>query len=187
MKTKNPVTKCYPQWVLNPGLWWTSDSKSNTLLSGLTWHVLPGRSLTFCSCTTWFLDLNDSVRINRAWQYKGPKVSVLQATVNLVQKGECWTWNQRFRCSTLIGGNIFHWLLCFHAVNSLCQYWQFHLVVKTPRDCYYSGSTTWRILVPWDPFPFRPYHKKNSHTLRPISIISSFSSLNPILFWTSLM
>ena len=26
----------------------------------------------------------------------GPKVFVLQANAELVQKGECWTWNQRF-------------------------------------------------------------------------------------------
>ena len=30
-----------------------SDSKSNTILSTLTWHVLLRRSLNFCSCTTW--------------------------------------------------------------------------------------------------------------------------------------
>ena len=34
-KLKNQVTKCYPHWGLNPGLWLTSDSKSNTLLSEL--------------------------------------------------------------------------------------------------------------------------------------------------------
>ena len=37
----------------------TSDSKSNTLLSELTWHVLLRGSLNFCSCTTWFLDFYD--------------------------------------------------------------------------------------------------------------------------------
>ena len=37
----------------------TSDSKSNTLLSELTWHVLLRGSLNFCSCTTWFLDFHD--------------------------------------------------------------------------------------------------------------------------------
>ena len=59
-----------------------SDSKSNTILSTLTWHVLLRRSLNFCSCTTWCLD--DLRRINRAWLYKEPKVSVLQANVKLV-------------------------------------------------------------------------------------------------------
>ena len=33
--------------------------KPNTILSGLTWHVLLRRSLNFCSCTTWFLDLEE--------------------------------------------------------------------------------------------------------------------------------
>ena len=39
-ENKNPVTKYYLQWGLNPGLWLTSDSKSNTLLSELTGHLL---------------------------------------------------------------------------------------------------------------------------------------------------
>ena len=78
-------TKCYPQWVLNP---WTTDCKSNTLFSRLIWYVLFRRSLNFCSCTT-------LLRINKAWLHKEPKISVLQANAKLVQKGECWTWNQR--------------------------------------------------------------------------------------------
>ena len=82
------------KWVLNP---WTSDSKSNTLLCELIWHVLLRRSLNFCSCTTWFLDL---VRIDRTWLYKETKVSVLQAIyAKLVRKGERW----RFRGSILTG------------------------------------------------------------------------------------
>ena len=59
-------------------------SKSNMLLSTLTGHLLLGRSLNICSCTTWFLDFDDQVKINRAWLYKDPKVSVLQANVKLV-------------------------------------------------------------------------------------------------------
>ena len=64
-------------------------AKSNTTL---TWHLLLRKFLKFCSCTTWNLDLNDlrginrdDLRgINRAWLYKEPKVSVLQANVQLV-------------------------------------------------------------------------------------------------------
>ena len=43
------------------------------------------------------------------WLCKEPKVSVLQANAQLVQKGECWTLNQRFMRglgSILTGGNI---------------------------------------------------------------------------------
>ena len=115
------------------------------------------------------LDLNDLVRINRAWQYKGPKVLVLQATVNLVQKGECWTWNQRFRSSILIGGNIFHWLFCFHvvismmpilAISSSCENPEWVVTIQVlqhdefsyPETHFYSGPKTRRTLVPWDPF-----------------------------------
>ena len=61
-----------------------SDSKSNTLFSTLTWHVLLRRSLNLCSCTTWYLDLDDLMGINWAWLHKEPKVSVLQANAKLV-------------------------------------------------------------------------------------------------------
>ena len=64
----------------------TSHSKSNTVSFELIWHVLLRGSLNFCSCTTWFLDLDDLVRINRASQHKEP--AVLQANTNLAQKGE---------------------------------------------------------------------------------------------------
>ena len=37
-----------------------SDSKSNTIISTLTWHVLLRRSLNFCSCATWFLDFKEN-------------------------------------------------------------------------------------------------------------------------------
>ena len=50
-----------PLLVLNP---WISDSKSNTLLSELIWHVLLRRSLNFFTCATWFLGFDDLVRIN---------------------------------------------------------------------------------------------------------------------------
>ena len=72
-KQKNQVTKCYLQWRLNPDLWLTSDSKSNTLLSQLIWHVLLKRSLNFCLCITWFLDLVDLVGVNRAWLLRSLK------------------------------------------------------------------------------------------------------------------
>ena len=51
------------------------------------------------------LDL-DLFRINSTWLYKEPKVSVLQGHAKLVQKGDCWVWNQNARGSILTGGNI---------------------------------------------------------------------------------
>ena len=114
---KNPVTKCYPKRLLKP---WTCDSKSNTHLSELIWRVLVRRSLNFYSCTTWFLDLDGLVKINRAWLFKEPKVSLSQANAKLAQKEECWTWNQRFRCSRLTGGNIL--LLDFLFLHSKASY-----------------------------------------------------------------
>ena len=52
-------------------------------------------SLNVCYCTTWFLDLDYLVGINRAWLYKERKSSILQANAKLAKKRECWTWNQR--------------------------------------------------------------------------------------------
>ena len=81
---KKSSDKMLPPVGIEPEPLITSDSKSNTILSTVTWHVLHRRSLNFCSCTTWCLDLDDLRRINRAWLYKEPKVSVLQANVKLV-------------------------------------------------------------------------------------------------------
>ena len=75
-----------PQVCIEPRII-TSDSKSNSLLSELERPVLLMRSLNFCSCTTWFLDLDDLVRINRHDHIRSAKVSVLQANAKLVQKG----------------------------------------------------------------------------------------------------
>ena len=69
-KQKIPVTKILPPVSFESrdliNVWF----QVNTLLSELIWHVLLWSSLNFCSCTTWFLDLGDLVRINRAWLYK---------------------------------------------------------------------------------------------------------------------
>ena len=51
-ENKNSSNKMLPTVGIEPGSLITSDSKSNTILSGLTCHVLPRRSLNLCSCTT---------------------------------------------------------------------------------------------------------------------------------------
>ena len=68
------------------------------------------RSLNFCPCTTWFLDLDDLVRINRASLHKDSKVSVLQPNACLAQLVWCWTLKQVIiPCIRLspTGGNFF--------------------------------------------------------------------------------
>ena len=60
-------------------------------------------------------------RINIALLHKEPKVSVLQANVKLVQKGLCWTWNQRPREAQLLFPlevTFYHWIFCFQAVKT---------------------------------------------------------------------
>ena len=91
--------------------------------------MLPRRSLNFCSCATWFLDL---------------------ANVKLVQKGECWTWNQRFirgLGSLLTGGNILSLdFFCFHIVKPLMP-----ILALLPFLCISKrGSLNWaHFILEW--------------------------------------
>ena len=78
-----------------------------------TGHLLLGRSLNFCSCTTWFLDFDDSVRINRAWLYKDPKVLALQAIASVAQEGAWWTWNLRAWTLFPLGVIFCYWTFWF--------------------------------------------------------------------------
>ena len=96
----------------------TYDFKLNTLLSELTWHVVLRGSLNFCSCISWFLSLDNLVIINRAWLYKEPKLSVLQANARLAQKGEYWTWNQRSWVQSLLEVTFCYWNFWFSRSKS---------------------------------------------------------------------
>ena len=115
------------QWqTVTPSEYWTWASNeplipSPTLLSGLIWQVLLRGSLYFCSCTTWFLDLDDSDGINRAWLYKEPKVSVLQAHTQLVQKGE---WR------VLDLGSLEARVQYSATLPTLCIYWKTRMMVQ---------------------------------------------------------
>ena len=52
MKIKKSSDKMLLLVGIEPGPLIASDSKSNTILSTLTCHMLLRRSLNFCSCTT---------------------------------------------------------------------------------------------------------------------------------------
>ena len=93
-KQKKIQRKMFLQVGIEPGPLITSDAKSNTLLSGLTWHVLVRRSLNFCSCTTWFLDITDSVRINRVWLY------IRNLSLSLTSKCQLSPERLTFACKT---------------------------------------------------------------------------------------
>ena len=85
--------------------------------------------------------VDDLVGINGAWLHKEPKVSVLQASAHLTQKGECWTWNQRLIIgpgSILTGGNILL-LEFFHIVKPLMP-----ILVLLP-----ISSSLWKTLFPF--------------------------------------
>ena len=73
-------------------------------------QLLLGRSLNFCSCTTWLLDFDDSVRINRAWLYKDLKV---QAIASVAHQGACWTWNLKAWALFPLGVTFYCWTFWF--------------------------------------------------------------------------
>ena len=127
MKIKKSSNKMLPLVGIEP-------LAQNMLLSTLIWHLLLRRSLNFCSCTTWFLDFDDSVRINRAWLYKDPKVSVLQANVKSLG-------NQRvvfYPCHIVRICGDFSLLLQSHRLLSCIEKWQYlpnssHLNTNLPK------------------------------------------------------
>ena len=96
LKTKQSRGKMLPPVGIELGPFMNLWFQVQHFLFWAKWHLLLRESLNFCLCNTWFLALDHLVGINRAWLYKTPKVSILQANTQLVQKGECWTWNQRF-------------------------------------------------------------------------------------------
>ena len=112
-------------------------AKSSTILFELIWHVLLRRSSNFSSCTTWFLDLDDLVRINGAWLYKELKVSVLQANVKLVQKGKYWTWLWEAWLLFPLGIKFCHLTFFgFHVIlTSAVGIWHFRLVCEKLGYC----------------------------------------------------
>ena len=102
-KQKNASNKIYPQWVLNS---WTSDSKSNILLSGLTWYLLLRLRLLapYIVILYWFKLNHPSPKI-KWYMNRSLKISQV-AHDRLAQKEACWTWNQRSRGSLFTRGNI---------------------------------------------------------------------------------
>ena len=122
-----------------------TDSKSNSLLSELVRHVLL-RSLNFYSCTTWFLDFDDLVRINKVWLYKEPKVSVLQVNAKLVQKVKLFLLNKYDLCNlqtsnkTRVQNVIF--IVFSDAILKVVFLYKYCNVADTLFDC-----TCWREIM----------------------------------------
>ena len=123
---KNTKKGTYSGLNLMPGL--LLVYKSNTKPTELLRHVLLRRSLNFCPCTTWFLDLDDLFRIDRAWLNKDPNDSVLQANACLAQLVWCWTHKPviipGIRLSPT-GGNFFLVVLKSFDATIREQYWYF--------------------------------------------------------------
>ena len=66
--------------------------------------------------------------------YKDPKVSVLQANAQLVQRGYCWTWNQRLirgLGSVPARGNIFY-KFCNHNLHNIAGSDKIRLKTENP-------------------------------------------------------
>ena len=94
-----------------------SDSKSNTLLSTLTWNMLLRRSLNFCSCTTWCLesdDLRESIENNykiATWRSRSSQIAGSSTTVVAMQ--QCNIWWHHFATFDDIILNGSRWLAYF--------------------------------------------------------------------------
>ena len=103
-KQKNPITKCYlnEYWALGP------------LISSPT--LSPNLALA-CKTETLGSIYSHALLI----LITHPSLKIKWCMNRLVQKGECWTWNQRLRDSILTGGNILllGFLFCFYVVKSL--------------------------------------------------------------------
>ena len=101
-KQKIPVTKCYPQWVLN--CWF--QVQHSPFWTNLAFAC---KTETLGCVYSRALDSNQ-VQKNQWFMNKSLKISQV-ANARLTQKGECWTWNQRLirsPGSILTGSNIFH-------------------------------------------------------------------------------
>ena len=120
------------------------DYKSSMPPPTLTGQLLLRRSLNFCSCKTWFLDLDDLIRINRAWLYKDPKGLDLKAIAQLVRSSlsqarslrKKWRvdpnpCNYGFYANHFEGVNLEDW--CLRPMNSFLFFSDFYLKLNQFR------------------------------------------------------
>ena len=88
-----------------------TEKLSNTLLSELIRYVLFRKSLNFCSCTSWFLDLDDLVKINRTWLYKELKSQSYKKQVSSERR--VLDLESEARVQSLIGVSFCYWHFLF--------------------------------------------------------------------------
>ena len=124
---------------MNP---WISDSKSNTLFSELIWHMLLRASLSLCLCITWFLDLDDLVRVNRIGLYKEPisKCQVSPERRVLDLESEVQAFNTHWGNILLLEFFVFIWW------GLWCQYSHYCQLLKT-RSGVFIYNQFFQILI----------------------------------------
>ena len=116
-------------------------------------QLLLGRSLNFCSCTTWFLDFGDS-----AWLYKDLKVLALQAIASVAHQGACWTWNLMAWDLFPLGVTFCYWTFWFShskdenaTIGISVRMWKTLVLFTKPPDCLLPyrtasrGRSAWRL------------------------------------------
>ena len=113
-----------------PGPLKTSDSKSNTILSTLTWHVLLRRSLNFSSCTTWFLNLDDLVE-----SMEHDYVGSLSLTSTCQVSVERIVLDLESEVPNSLVVRIFTGIFCFHVVKPLMP-----TLALLPTSCIYGKT-----------------------------------------------
>ena len=100
-------------------------------------------------------------------------MSVLKANTKLVQKGECWTWNQRSRGSILTGVAFCYWKFCFHVIKPLMPILAPLQIYGVSKNFYWGQEL---LLWPskWCVITSQHVHEFNGRQLRQINLISVF-------------
>ena len=161
-------------------------------------------SLNFCSCTNWFLDLDDLVRINRAWLYKDLKVLDLQVNVSLAQLVRHWTFKLVIiSCirSSPTGGNFF--LLLLYPLNTIMPFlptlyklWKTQVYYSsslsaqwlTMKSSFFTNSQHWQQCQYWHQRLYCLKTKNSSKNVTPVSIepLNLWFQVQHSPFWTNL-
>ena len=151
-ENKKKQWKMLPLVGIEPGSLITSDSKSNTLLSGLSWHLLVRLRLTdpYIVLLFW-LSLNplSSSESKNQVVHEQKFKDFLSSTCQVSQKKKMAVLGIR-GCERpgfySTGGNIFHWISFVFSSKVCCQYWHYcHSCAFWKNSCFGLRFNTWTL------------------------------------------